>query len=81
MMRVSVRSGDRRVTVQATGKASPATIRALEKSARRLFDALPETPASSPPEDESAAFGFSLSSDIERAPEPLPDYDEEDRTP
>lgn len=80
MIRVSVRSGDRRVVVQATGKPTATTLRAMERSARRLLDAIPAPPAPAP-DSAPEAFGFALSSDIERAPDPGgEDYDEEDRT-
>jgi hypothetical protein len=64
-MRLTVTIGERRVDVR-TGPGDKVTLRAVEAAAVRLLHALP-----APSEPAPVPFGFSLSSDTERAPELL----------
>lgn len=71
-MRITLTSGEKTVDVR-TDPGEGVTLRAAEGAALRLFNALPGgQPAT------SQEFGFSLSSDTERAPEPEPTGDTDD---
>lgn len=72
-MRITLTSGEKTVDVR-TDPGEGVTLRAAEGAALRLFNALP---GAQPPEKDQE-FGFSLSSDTERAPEPEPAGDDED---
>lgn len=73
-MRLTLTSGETTVDLR-TDPGEAVSLRAAENTALRLFLAIPK--ASTSP-DEDRPFGFSLSSDTERAPEPAPVEDEDD---
>lgn len=75
-MRLTLTSGETTVDLR-TDPGEGVSLRAAENAALRLFRALPKGSAS--PDDEQP-FGFTLSSDTERAPEqPEPsDYEEDE---
>lgn len=71
-MRLTLTSGENTVDLR-TDPGEGVSLRAAENTALRLFRALPATTA-----PDSAPFGFSLSSDTERAVEPVSEEDEDD---
>lgn len=71
-MRITLTSGEKTVDVR-TDPGEGVTLRAAEGAALRLFNALPGGQLAT-----SQEFGFSLSSDTERAPEPDPTGDTDD---
>lgn len=71
-MRLTLTSGETTVDLR-TDPGEGVSLRAAENAALRLFRALPK--ASATPDDEQP-FGFSLSSDTERAPDIAPIEDE-----
>lgn len=73
-MRLTLTSGGRIVDLR-TDPAEQVSLRAAESAALRLFRALPA--ADNTGEDEQP-FGFSLSSDNERSPEPAPAEDDDE---
>lgn len=73
-MRLTLTCGETTVDLR-TDPGEGVSLRAAENAALRLFRALPKGTASA---DEEQSFGFSLSSDTERAPEPAPVEDEDD---
>lgn len=75
-MRITLTSGETTVDVR-TDPGEAVSLRAAENAALRLFHALPKAVART---DDDQPFGFSLSSDNERAPEqPEPaDYEDDD---
>lgn len=72
-MRITLTSGEKTVDVR-TDPGEQVTLRAAEGAALRLFNSLPG--ADSATGDQ--AFGFSLSSETERADEPGPAGGDED---
>lgn len=73
-MRLTLTCGETTVDLR-TDPGEGVSLRAAENAALRLFRALPKGAAS--PEDDQP-FGFALSSDTERSPEPAPVEDEYD---
>lgn len=73
-MRLTLTSGETTVDLR-TDPGEGVSLRAAENAALRLFRSLPKASAST---DEEQPFGFSLSSDTERAPEAAPTEDEDD---
>lgn len=75
-MRITLTSGEKTVDLR-TDPGEGVSLRAAEGAALRLFNALPDA---EPPtdKDKDQEFGFSLSSDTERAPEQEPAGDDED---
>lgn len=73
-MRLTLTSGETTVDLR-TDPGEAVSLRAAENAALRLFRALPKASASS---DGDQPFGFSLSSDTERAPEQAEPTDYED---
>lgn len=71
-MRLTLTSGETTIDLR-TDPGEGVSLRAAEHSALRLFRALPKAATSS---SEEQPFGFSLSADTERSPEP--DHSEED---
>lgn len=73
-MRLTLTSGETTVDLR-TDPGEGVSLRAAENAALRLFNALPKVSASP---DDDLPFGFSLSSDNERASDPAPIEDEAD---
>lgn len=73
-MRLTLTSGETTVDLR-TDPGEGVSLRAAENAALRLFRSLPNEPTSV---DEDQPFGFSLSSDTERAPEPAAPVEDED---
>ncbi|MDX2658365.1 hypothetical protein PV382_23410 [Streptomyces scabiei] len=73
-MRLTLTSGETTVDLR-TDPGEAVSLRAAENAALRLFRALPKASTDA---DEEQPFGFSLSSDTERSPEPAPVEDEDD---
>jgi hypothetical protein len=74
LMRITLTAGETTVDLR-TDPSEAVSLRAAERAALRMFRALPKTSASG---DEDQPFGFSLSSDTERAPEQAEPTDYED---
>ncbi|WP_435245106.1 hypothetical protein [Streptomyces tendae] len=76
-MRLIVRAGGREIDIRI-GQDDTAVLAAAEHTALRLLGALPAEPGQ--PADDETPFGFTLTTDTERAePEPPhPDDEEED---
>lgn len=74
-MRITLTSGEKTVDLR-TDPGEGVTLRAAENAALRMFHALPAAAPSTTDDDQP--FGFSLTSDNERAPEPEPLGDLED---
>jgi hypothetical protein len=72
-MRLTLTSGETTVDLR-TDPGEGVSLRAAENSVLRLFRALPK--ADEPSGEQP--FGFSISSDTERAPEPEPTGDDDD---
>lgn len=75
-MRLTLTSGETSVDLR-TDPGEGVSLRAAENAALRLFHALPKAAASA---SDDQPFGFSLTSDTERAPEQAEsaDYEEDE---
>lgn len=74
-MRLTITSGGRTVDLR-TDPSEQVSLRSAEGTALRLFRALPAADNDTPEND--TVFGFALSSDTERAPEPVAEEEADD---
>lgn len=72
-MRITLTAGETTVDLR-TDPGEGVSLRAAENSVLRMFHALPKAAASG----DEQPFGFSLSSDTERAPDEVPTEDEDE---